>query len=264
VPVPAAFVEEVIRQLESQLGDKNKELEYAKLKIQALEQRLRQILIRKYGAASEKLSSAQLELLELEPGVSSEEVQAESEREAVAPPPATPEEQTKSTSANRQKHPGRQSLPAHLARVEKILACTAEQSQCGGCGEQTVVIGYEVSEQLDVEPLKYFVQVIKREKRACKHCEEQGVATAPVPERIIEKSLVSDQIIIDTIVAKYCDSLPLYRQSVMLKRDTGLDISRSTRDGWVMQVGEFVAAHRARDGPRVTLWKLYPGRRNAG
>jgi transposase len=103
-----------------------------------------------------------------------------------------------------------------------------------------VVIGYEVSEQLDVEPLKYFVQVTKREKRACKQCEEQGVATAPVPTRIIEKSLVSDQIVIDTIVRKYCDSLPLYRQSVMLKRDTDLEISRSTMDGWVMQVGELL------------------------
>jgi chromosome segregation ATPase len=102
VPVSAAFGEEVIRQLEAQLGDKNKELEYAKLKIEALEQRLRQILIKKYGAASEKLSGAQLELLELEPGVSSEEVQAESEREAVAAPPAPPEAQTKSASGNRQ------------------------------------------------------------------------------------------------------------------------------------------------------------------
>jgi transposase len=239
-PVSAAFVEEVIRQLEAQLGNKNKQLEYAKLKIEALEQRLRQILIKKYGAASEKLSSAQLELLELEPGVSSEEVQAESEREVVAAPPATPEAQANTPSANRQKHPGRQSLPAHLARVEKVVACTPQQSQCGGCGEQTLVIGYEVSEHLDVEPLKYFVQVIKREKRACKQCQEQGVATAPVAERIIEKSLVSDQIVIDTIVRKYCDSLPLYRQSVMLKRDTDLEISRSTMDGWVMQVGELL------------------------
>jgi len=239
-PVSAAFVEEVVRQLEAQLGDRDKELKYAKLKIEALEQRLRQILIKKYGAASEKLSSAQLELLELEPGVSSEELQADSEREAVAAPPAPAEAQAKSASGNRQKHPGRQSLPAHLARVEKIVACTPGQSQCGGCGEQTVVIGYEVSEQLDVEPVKYFVQVTKREKRACKQCEEQGVATAAVPERIIEKSLVSDQIVIDTIVRKYCDSLPLYRQSVMLKRDTDLEISRSTMDGWVMQVGELL------------------------
>jgi transposase len=40
-----------------------------------------------------------------------------------------------------------------------------------------------------------------------------GVVAAPLPERIIDKSLVSDQIVIDTMVRKYCDSMPLYRQS---------------------------------------------------
>jgi transposase len=96
-----------------------------------------------------------------------------------------------------------------------------------------VVIGYEVGEQLDLEPLKYFGQVTEREKRACIQCEEQGVATAPVPARIIEESLVSDQIVIDTIVRKYCDSLPLYRQSVMLKpfpkKGPGLPLGRINR-----------------------------------
>jgi two-component system response regulator CpxR len=32
---------------------------------------------------------------------------------------------------------------------------------------------------------------------------------AELPERIIEKSLVSDQVVIDTIVAKYCDYVGL-------------------------------------------------------
>jgi hypothetical protein len=34
--------------------------------------------------------------------------------------------------------------------------------------------------------------------------------------------------------------LPLYRQSAILERDTGLSISRATMDGWVMQVGQLV------------------------
>jgi transposase len=176
--------------------------------------------------------------LELEPGVSSDEVQAESEREPVSSPLTLPDEH-----ANRKpgrKHPGRQSLPAHLQRVEKIVACTPEQCLCDGCGAETIVIGFEESEQLDVEPTKYFVRVTKREKRACKRCEERGVKAAPLPERIIEKSVVSDQVVIDTIVAKYADSLPLYRQSAIFKRYTGLDISRSTMDGWVMRVGELL------------------------
>ncbi len=103
-----------------------------------------------------------------------------------------------------------------------------------------VVIGHEESSQLDVELAKYFVLVSKREKRACKLCEEQGVVSAPVPLRIIEKCLASDQIVIDTVVNKYCDHQPLYRQSAMLERDTGLELSRATLDGWVLKVGELL------------------------
>jgi transposase len=159
----------------------------------------------------------------------SAEVQAESERPAVQP----------STKTKRQ-HPGRQELPATLPRVERILKCTPEQCVCKGCGKETVVIGYEESSQLDVEPAKYFVLVSKREKRACKSCEEQGVVSAPLPPRIIEKCLASDQIVIDTVVSKYCDHLPLYRQSAMLERDSGVELSRATLDGWVLKVGELL------------------------
>jgi hypothetical protein len=57
------------------------ELPWARLKIQSLEESLRLERIKKYGPGSEKLSSAQLELLELEPGVSNAEVEEESKRE---------------------------------------------------------------------------------------------------------------------------------------------------------------------------------------
>jgi transposase len=62
------------------------------------------------------------------------------------------------------------------------------------------VIGYQESSQLDVEPVKYFVLVTKREKRACRSCEDLGVVSAPLPPRIIEKCLASDRIVIDTLV----------------------------------------------------------------
>jgi transposase len=217
---------------EKQLDTTSNQLEYAKLKIQLLEEKLRLQRIAKYGPGSEKLSSLQLELLELEPGVSDTEVAAESEREAL---PSSSEEKKK-----RRQHPGRQTLPADLARVERVIACTPEQCVCGGCGGETKVIGYEVSEVLDVKPAEYFVQVTKREKRACRRCEEQGVAMAPLPVRIIDKSLVSDRIIIDTIVSKYADHNPLYRQSVIFLRDASIDISRATMCGWVMTVGEML------------------------
>jgi transposase len=214
---------------ESEIVQLQQELAWAKLKIQVLEEQLRLERIKKYGPGSEKLSDAQLELLGLEPGVSNDEVEAESKREPL------PEKQQK-----RRPHPGRQELPAGLPRVERVIACTPAQCTCEACGQAKAVIGYDVSEQLDVEPAKYFVIVTKREKRACKRCEEGGVVAAPAPERIIEKSLVSNRVVVDTVVAKYSDHLPLYRQSAILEREAGVEISRATLDGWVMRVGELL------------------------
>ena len=192
-------------------------LKFAEYKVRVLEERLRLVRIEKYGPGSEKLSDAQLELLELEPGVSGAEIEAESQRDQLQLP----------LKAAR-KHPGRQELPADLPRKEQIIACTPEQCACGNCGKRTTVIGYETSEQLDVEPAKYFVRVTKREKRACKDCEEQGVQSAPLPARIIDKGLASDRVVIDT-VSKYADHVPLYRQSAIkvASRNKTLRSSRS-------------------------------------
>jgi transposase len=209
-----------------------RQLQFAYLKIQLLEERLRLQRIQKYGPASEKLTNAQLELLEDEPGVSNLEVTAESARDPLgASAPLRPRRE--------RQHPGRQALPTDLPRVERVIPCTPEQSHCSHCGEATNVIGYEQSEQLDVEPAQYFVLVSKREKRGCRCC-HRGVVTAPMPARIIEKGLVSDRVVIDTVVAKYCDHLPLYRQSTMLQRETGIEIGRATLDGWVMSVGQLL------------------------
>jgi transposase len=215
-----------------QIEQLKKQLQWAELKIQVLEERLRLELIAKYGPASEKLSDAQLELLQWEPGVSNVEVQAESEREA---------EPAWTDKPHKRKHPGRQQLPAELPRREKVLTCTPEQCTCRACGQQTTVIGYDRSEQLDVEPARYFVLVTKREKRACPFCQEGGIATAPLATRIIDKGLASDRVVIDAVIAKYSDHLPLYRQSAILERETGLEISRATLDGWVMRVGELLS-----------------------
>ena len=58
---------------------------------------------------------------------------------------------------------------------------------------------------LDVKPVEYFATGIKREKRDCKSCEERGVSTAAVPERIAPMSLLSDRLVAGIVVAKYSD-----------------------------------------------------------
>jgi hypothetical protein len=82
------------------------------------------------------------------------------------------------------------------------------------------------------------VRVTKREKRACRCCQGGTVTMPPVAPRIVEKGLASDRVVVETVVAKYSDHLPLYRQAAILERDAGLEIGRATLDGWVMRVGE--------------------------
>jgi transposase len=211
------------------IANLERELTWAHLKIQVLEERLRQQRIRMLGPQSETLSNLQLELLsDEEPGTTRDEVEAEARREPM----------TEAPRRERKRHPGRDRLPENLRRVEKVIA-NSEQT-CRTCGAETSIIGYDQSEQLDVEPARYFVLVTKREKRACRCCARGTVTTAPLGPRIVEKGLASDAVVIATVVGKYCDHLPLYRQTAILEREAGVEIGRATLDGWVMRVGELL------------------------
>jgi transposase len=222
-----------IEMLEAALRTASCELHWANLTIQKkdaeinlLQERLRKQRIGFLGPSSETLSDLQLELLaEEEPGVTREEVEAESRREPISTAP--PRE--------RKPHPGRKPLPKHLPRVEEVVPC---QANCTHCGGETRVIGYDLSEVLDREPATWFVRVTKREKRSCGKC--SAIQMPPLFPRIVEKGLASDRVIVETVVAKYCDHLPLYRQEAMFKREAGVEISRATLDGWVMRVGELL------------------------
>ncbi len=214
---------------QSRIASLERELAWAHLKIQSLTEELRQYRVKLLGPRSETLSDLQLELLaDQEPGTTLDEVEAEIQR-----PPLT-----EGPRRERRPHPGRQRLPENLPRVEEVVRC--REQTCRQCGAETAVIGYDESEQVDVEPARYFVRVIKREKRACRCCQGGTVAMPPLERRIVEKGLASDRVVVETIVGKYSDHLPLYRQAVILQRDAGLEIGRATLDGWVMRVGELL------------------------
>jgi transposase len=217
------------RELELENHTLKRELDWAKLKIQSLLEELRKKRIEQLGPRSETLSDLQLELLlDQEPGTSRDEVEAEAKREPIANIP--PRE--------RKPHPGRQRLPEKLERVEEVIPCPSQH--CAHCGSETTVIGYDESEVLDVYPKRFFVRVTRREKRACRCCAQATVSMPELAPRIIEKGLASDAVVVDTVISKYCDHLPLYRQAAILEREAGLEIGRATLDGWVMKVGEML------------------------
>jgi transposase len=244
-PLVVAVLEQLKEKVEAKdriIAEKDQALSAAEAIIQQLKEALRAERVARYGQRSEKLSDLQLQLLDLEPGVSSDEIEREVTSGPLPEYPGNTQENrtpTEKQQRARRNHPGRNELPAHLERVEQIIACTPEQCTCGKCGNQTRVIGYETTEVLSKKPAEYFVSVIKREKRACR-CEEHGVATAAVPERIAPKSILSDEVIIDFLVGKYCDSVPIYRQRAILWRDLGIDVALTTMNDGVLRVGELL------------------------
>jgi len=82
---------------------------------------------------------------------------------------------------------------------------------CGKCGAETRVIGYEETE-CSHEAAVHFVRVIKRGETRLRTLRRARCCDRAAPERIAPKSIFADETIIDFIVRKYCDALPLYRQ----------------------------------------------------
>ena len=208
------------------------ELKRSQREIELLREMLRLARIEKYGASSEALHDGQFELLDLEPWVERGEVKAEA---------ALPEEEKKEVDEKKlRQRPVRTELPKHLPRREKVLLCTPEQCRCEQCGKEKQVIGFDESERLGVEPAVYYVEVTKREKRACPDCEEMGVSAASLPERIVEKGSLSDELVVDVIMGKMCDHLPLYRQVERMERACAYSPGLSTLSDLMMRAGSLL------------------------
>jgi transposase len=128
--------------------------------------RLDQLLRRLYGPRSERLNPDQL-LLFTESAAGGEMMPA---------PTTDPGEAAKP----RRKGHGRQQLPKHLPRDRRVYELSEAERLCQGCGQARVVIGQEVSEQLDYEPASLTVIEHVRLTYACPCCEKRRQAGAPV------------------------------------------------------------------------------------
>jgi transposase len=226
------------------LSDLQKALEAAQTEnarlqkiIQLKDEQIRLLNFRFFGPKSEKLSSAQIPLLVEELSISAGEIEKEAERPETEKQPRLAE-----TRQPRSSHPGREPLPQHLERREEIIPCCPEDCHCAKCGAERSVIGYETREELACEPAKFWIRVIKREKRGS-HCEEeQGVATAAAPAQIVPKGKLSNEFIVEVLVRKYQLHLPVYRQCAALSEDYGIDLSRKTLNDGILAAGSLLQA----------------------
>src|SRR5471030_1158568 len=127
---------------------------------------------------------------------------------------------------------GRQPLPPELPRIEhrhEPASC-----QCGQCGADLVKIGEDVSEQLDVEPARFFVHRHIRPQYACRSCET--VTAAPIPAAIIGGGMAAVGLLAWIAACKYLDHLPLYRIEQIAARQ-GVPLARSTLAEWIGRIG---------------------------
>jgi len=138
-------------------------------------------------------------------------------------------------SHTRKKRPVRRPLPAWLPR-EVIVYDIQESEKICECGNHLVRIGEETSEQLRYIPAKVSVIQHVRPKYACKPC-EATVRIAPTPLLLLPKSIATPELVAHTIVTKYCDHIPLYRQESIWSR-MEIDMPRSSLCGWVLKTAE--------------------------
>jgi transposase len=188
----------------------SRDVEIEKLKIELA--RLKRM---QFGRSSEQLDQtiAQLEL-------SLEELEA-SESELLAPLVSIP--------AVEKAKPARRALPESLPRETVVHEAPCH---CPACGGSLRALGEDVAEILEYVPSRFKVIRHVRPKFSCASC--QHIVQAPAPGRPIARGLAGPGLLAHVLVSKYCDHLPLHRQTQIYARE-GVDLDRSTLADWVGQ-----------------------------
>ena len=217
-PAAMAKVQALFEQQQAKLAQRDAVLAEKDFKITALTHELAYYKRIRFGKASEALAGEQRLLFE--ETVDMDLAAIDEELEAQAP------------AKRQRKRAGRQPLPAHLVRIEhrhEPASC-----QCGQCGADLIKIGEDVSEQLDVEPARFFVHRHIRPQYACRPCET--VTAASIPPAVIDGGMAAVGLLAWIAVCKYLDHLPLYRIEQIAARD-GVPLARSTLGEWIGRIG---------------------------
>lgn len=208
----------------------NTQMRLMQLKLQRFEEHQRLLLAKRFGAATEKSPQALL----------FDEAESLLQEEESTPGGAFAEsadEESISVPGHQRRKRGRVAIPEDLER-EMVIHDLATTDKVCPCGCQLTEIGEETSEQIDVQPPVIRVLRHIRKKYACKGC-EATLKTAEKPPQPIERSNASPGLLAYVATAKFCDALPLYRQSSIFER-FGIQIPRATLANWMIRSGELI------------------------
>ena len=194
----------------------NSTLKTQDIKIQALIQEVAYLRRMRYGVKNEAMSAEQRSLFE----------------DDVVQDIAAVEAELPATTAAPRARSGRQTLPEHLERV--VVRHEPDSCTCSACQSDLVKIGEDVSEQLDIEPARFFVIRHIRPQYACRKCET--ITAAPVAPAVIDGSLAAPGLLTWVATSKYLDHLPLYRLEQIAARQQ-VNLSRSTMSEWIGRMG---------------------------
>lgn len=212
LPGDVASCHQVIRELWAENRQLRARVVELESKVEQLEAKLDKLLKRSFAARSERSKQA---------------------RKANRDADHTPKK-------NRHEH-GRKPLPAHLERREVIHDLTDEQKKCPCCGQPRVCIGTHSVEQLDCDPIPFFVRKTTRKTYACQACKPSDVpgkqwsqTSGPAKVGPIAKGLCGPGLLAFVVTSKFADHLPLSRLEGIIAR-SGVKVSENTLGDWIRQ-----------------------------
>ena len=210
-------------QLSEQLQQCQEALASAQREIGLLRQKLDALARRLFGVSSEALNPAQLQLLLQLPELA-----------------AAPVENPPAPSVVKERQPARKPraprLPEHLPVIEEVI----EPEPVKQKPEDWRCIGQEVSEQLDYEPARFLCRRTIRKKYVHRTGVDAVPVLAPLPERLLDRSLPAAGLLAHILVSKYCDHLPLYRQEQIYAQRHQVQLPRQTLARWVALAADWL------------------------
>src|SRR6266699_2653570 len=239
LPTDIAALHEIILAQAAEVEARAAELAVAKagllakaLEVEQLKLQIARLRRMQFGRSSEKIERTieQLELrleeLETAAPVASDEALLANGGQPPTVEPSRPLERKTSR---------RRALPSHLPAREVVHepSCT-----CPACGGEMRKVGEDVTEILDYIPGHFEIIRHIRPAFSCRRCET--MVQREMPSLPIERGQAGAGLLAHILVSKYCDHLPLYRQSGIYARD-GVNLDRAIMAAWVGKVTALAA-----------------------